>query len=45
VGVEIMMWKTLHGNELFVWWNGELIFKRWLTQGYSMVFDKYGPPF
>ena len=27
-------------NELLLWMNGKLIYKRWLDLGYSMVFDK-----
>ena len=26
-------------NELYLWMNGKLIYKRWLNQGYSKVFD------
>lgn len=32
--------KEIHGNELYLFnAKGELIFKRWLDKGYSMVFD------
>jgi hypothetical protein len=27
-------------NELYLYFNGKLIYKRWLNQGYSKVFDK-----
>lgn len=27
-------------NELYLWMNGKLIYKRWLNYGYSKVFDK-----
>ncbi|WP_109301211.1 hypothetical protein [Aquimarina sp. AU474] len=27
-------------NELYLWMNGKLIYKRWLNLGYSKVFDK-----
>ncbi len=28
------------GNELYLWFNGKLIFKKWLNQGCSKVFDR-----
>ena len=32
--------KEIHGNELYLYnAKGELIFKRWIDKGYSMVFD------
>lgn len=32
--------KEVIGNELYLWnAKGELIFKRWIDQGYSKVFD------
>jgi hypothetical protein len=32
--------KEIHGNELYLFnGKGELIFKRWLNQGRSVVFD------
>lgn len=32
--------KEIHGNELYLYnAKGEIIFKRWLDQGRSMVFD------
>lgn len=32
--------KEIHGNELYLYnGNGELIFKRWLDQNRSVVFD------
>jgi len=27
-------------NEFYLWFNGKLIFKKWLNQGYSKVFDR-----
>jgi hypothetical protein len=27
-----MMWKEIHGNELYVFYNGVLIYKRWLDR-------------
>lgn len=33
-----MMWKIQHGDELYVYHNGVLIFKRWLSQSRSIVF-------
>lgn len=28
-------------NEFYLWFNGKLIFKKWLNQGYSKVFDHH----
>ena len=33
-----MMWTTRSANELYVWRNGVLIYKRW-DSGYSKLFD------
>ena len=33
------------GNEVYVYHNGKLIYKRWKKQGYGVVFDAYGSPF
>lgn len=27
-------------NEFYLWFNGKLIYKKWLNQGYSKVFDR-----
>lgn len=27
-------------NEFYLWFNGQLIFKKWLNQGYSKVFER-----
>lgn len=32
--------KETKNNELYVYMNGRLIYKRWLATGQSMVFDK-----
>lgn len=44
-----MIWKEIVQDgtvkELFVFRNGELIYKRWITYGYGCIFDSYGPPF
>jgi hypothetical protein len=34
-----MITKKIVGKELYVYMNGELIFKRWIDHGYSYVFD------
>lgn len=39
-----MMWAKLVNDELYVYWNGRLIYKKWLSTGSSALFDKYGPP-
>lgn len=31
--------KEIKGDELYLYYNGKLIFKRWLKAGYSKVFD------
>jgi len=28
-------------NEFYLWFNGKLIYKKWLNQGYSKVFDHF----
>lgn len=33
-----MMWKERIGNELYVYRNGSLLYKRWLALGYGKVF-------
>lgn len=32
-----MVHKEIHGNELYVYMNGSLLYKRWLDQGHGMV--------
>lgn len=32
--------KEIKENQLYVYMNGKLIYKRWLATGQSMVFDK-----
>lgn len=34
-----MVYKEIIGNELYVWMNGKLLYKRWLKTGQSLVFD------
>jgi len=34
-----MVHKELIGNELYLYMNGRLIFKRWIKQSRSVVFD------
>lgn len=36
-----MFHKEMRDNELYVYWNGKLIYKRWLNEGYGRVFDKF----
>lgn len=35
-----MVFKEVIGNELYVYMNGSLLYKRWLKTGQSLVFDK-----
>ena len=39
-----MLWKVVIDNQLYVYYNGKLIFKRWITHGYSYVFEEHGHP-
>lgn len=34
-----MIWKEIVGQELYVFFNGRLIYKKWLSTGASLVFD------
>lgn len=34
-----MIWTTVSDDQLFVWWNGQLVFKRWIGTGSNAVFD------
>jgi hypothetical protein len=36
-----MFWKEKIGDELYVYFNGQLIYKRWINQGYGMVFHNF----
>lgn len=38
-----MMWTVVRDGHLFVYWRGELIYKRW-DGGYAVLFDPYGSP-
>jgi hypothetical protein len=33
-----MIYKEVIGDELYVWMNGSLLYKRWLKYGYGMIF-------
>ena len=33
-----MFWKEIIDNQLFVYYNGKLLYKRWLKLGYGKVF-------
>ncbi|MEK6829538.1 MAG: hypothetical protein AABY15_05440 [Nanoarchaeota archaeon] len=30
------------GNELYVWYGGSLLYKRWINHGYGKVFQQKG---
>lgn len=32
-----MIYKEIIGNELYVYLNGELLYKRWLNQGHGII--------
>lgn len=32
--------KEVIGNELYVWCNGSLLYKRWIDRGYGKVMDR-----
>ena len=38
-----MIHKEVHDNQLLVFWNGVLIYKRWLWRGYGVILDKWMP--
>lgn len=42
-----MMWSERHGNEVYVFWNGQLIYKRWLNpdggKQASALFNEHWP--
>lgn len=40
-----MIYKVIKGNELYVYCNGSLMYKRWLKHGYGMVFCPIFGPF
>ena len=39
-----MTWSASRDDHLFVYWRGELIWKRWDDQGYSALFEAGRPP-
>jgi hypothetical protein len=39
-----MITKKILERQLFVYYNGRLIYKRWFDSGYGMIFDLYGLP-
>jgi hypothetical protein len=39
-----MITKQIIGNELYVYHNGVLFFKKWLDTNQTIVLEKYGPP-
>ena len=39
-----MITKEIKDNQLFVYQNGKLIYKKWLSNGNSVIFEKYGSP-
>lgn len=36
-----MIHKETIGNELYVYMNGSLLYKRWLNRNYGMIFCKF----
>ena len=38
------MFKIIENGQLFVYYKGELIYKRWLKTGQSIVVENIGPP-
>lgn len=39
-----MIWKTRIGDELYVFFNGRLFYKRWISRDVSLIFEEYGHP-
>ena len=40
-----MVYKEIKDNELYVWMNGSLLYKRWINQGHGVVFCSVFGPF
>lgn len=40
-----MFWKERIGDELYVYYNGQLIYERWLSKNYGQVFCRGGYSF
>jgi len=40
-----MLWSATIDDQLFVFWRGQLIYKRWNWTGRSMMIDSFGHPF
>lgn len=36
-----MIWNEQIGDELYVYYNGELIYKRWISKEYGFTFQNY----
>jgi len=39
-----MMWSERKGNEIYVYRNGVLIYKKWVKENNSVIFNNYGHP-
>ena len=37
-----MITKQIIGDELYIFFNGKLLYKRWLNKGYGKIFCKFG---
>jgi len=37
-----MLWKEIQDDQLFVFWNGTLIYKKWFKWNQSVVLDIWG---
>ena len=37
-----MIYKEIIGNELYVYMNGELLYKRWLNEGHGIIIQSNG---
>jgi hypothetical protein len=42
-----MMWSERHGDEVYVFWNGALVYKRWVKEDgekrASLLFNEHWP--
>ena len=38
------VYSEIIGREVYVWMNGSLLYKKWLNQNTSIVFNNYGHP-
>jgi len=40
--MKVMFYTEVIGKELYVYYGGSLLYKRWINYGYGKVFQKHG---